>query len=381
MKYFYILLGLTSFLQSCDLQKNDSDFTPLVPENTPFIVGVLEATEDTVHHYPEVYVGTVSNPEGFEAELVWTTEGIWWPVTNTLVTRPVTRNDFKGTADTNAKVEISGPLGEGNETTVQFRHEGNGIFGDVEYKLPLQGGKKYKLSVTMGDGRKYIAFTDIPELFNWEVPDSVSVDLELGQFYTGVHKEDSKETVELPFSVGPEVGYIVRKANSEYDYYNFDVPEGGFLFDDRGNFLREGATYGLFDANSFLDKRSLPLVWGGSANNPLRDSEYWWLSISQLNISLSKFYYSLFQFIGTNPDGRWDRQDQARLKALVERDDKFFFGISNILKVGENGEVMPKDQTDAIGVFGGYSAAYRALTVIPQRSWDPDTLNWGNQGN
>lgn len=380
MKNIIIILAIAGLFQSCDIQKN-SNFTPLVPDDTPFIVGVLEATQDTVHHYPEVYVGTVSNPEGYEAEPVWTTSGIWWPVVNALVTRPATRNDLKRSADTGANVVIKGPLGESEETTVQFTNLGKGVYGDTQYKLPLKGGKEYQLSVTMGDGRQYTAITRISELFKWEVPDSLTMELVLDQYSSGIYKEEDKQTVQLPFSVGPEVGYVILKANSEFDYFNFQVSEGGFLFDDRGDFLREGATYGLFDASSFPDKRAFTLGWDGNGSNPLRDSENWMLSLSQLNLPLSNFYYSLFRFVGTNPGGRWDKQDQARLKALVERDTTFLFDISNILKVNGNGEVLPEHQTDAIGVFGGYSAAYRRLTVIPQRSWDPDTLNWGDQEN
>lgn len=380
MKNKIIILAIAGLFQSCDPQ-NKSNFTPLVPDETPFIVGVLEATQDTVHHYPEVYVGTVSNPDGYEAEAVWTTPGIWWPVVNALVTRPVTRNDLKRTADTGANVVIKGPLGAPVETTVQFTNVGKGVYGDTQYQLSLEGGEQYKLSVTMSDGRKYTAITKIPELFEWEIPDSLTMELALEQYPSGIYKEEDKQVAELPYSVGPEVGYVIRKANSEFDYFNFQVPEGGFLFDDRGDFLREGATYGLFDASSFPDKRAFTLGWDGNGSNPLRYSENWMLSLSQLNLPLSNFYYSLFRFVGTNPGGRWDKQDQARLKALVERDTTFLFNISNILKVNGHGDVLSEDQTDAIGVFGGYSAAYRRLTVVPQRSWDPDTLNWGNRGN
>lgn len=53
--------------------------------------------------------------------------------------------------------------------------------------------------------------------------------------------------------------------------------------------------------------------------------------------------------------------------------------MSNILKIGQSGEVLPEDQSDAFGVFGAYTADYRRLTVIPKRDSDPDTLNWGKQ--
>src|SRR5680860_109751 len=110
MKYLILIWSLISLLEGCDALQKNSDYIPLVADNTPFIVSVLEATADTVHHYPEVYVGTVSNPENFKAELVWITSGIWWPITNALVTRPVTRMDLKRVSDTKAKVTIRGPI-------------------------------------------------------------------------------------------------------------------------------------------------------------------------------------------------------------------------------------------------------------------------------
>lgn len=380
MRYLITIYLCIGLLQGCDILKKDSNYTPLIPEGTPFIVGVLEATQDTVHHYPEVYVGYLSQPKGFEAENVWTTEGIWWPVTNALVTRPVTRMDLKRVPDTEAKVTIRGPLNHSMVRTVQFTHEGKGVYGDNNYDLSLVGGEKYRLSVIMGDSRRYTAITTIPKLFEWKVPGSVTLDLKLNRDYSGVYNEKNKNPALFPFSVSPNVGYIVDQKNSEYDYYNFDVREGSFLFDNRSYFLRAGAAYGLYDASDFPDKRAFELIWRGSANKPLRNFEKWWLSLSQLNIPLSRFYYPIFRFVGNEADGRFYQQDENRLEVVVKHESSYLFDyMSNIQKVGENGEILP--ETDAFGVFGAYSAAYRKLTIYPERSWDPDTLNWGDQGN
>lgn len=87
--------------------------------------------------------------------------------------------DFKITPDTDAKVVIKGPLNSPQKTVIQFTHVGKGVYGDVDYELPLIGGKKYRLKVTMSDGRKYTAVTRIPELFTWNVPERAVLELEL----------------------------------------------------------------------------------------------------------------------------------------------------------------------------------------------------------
>ncbi len=381
MKYLFTIIMTASLLQSCDFLKKDSNHEPLIPKNTPFIVSILEATADTVHHYPEVYVGYLSDPEGFEAKSIWSTDGIWWPITNVQVTRPATRYDLKRVPDTEAQVIIKGPLDKPDVKTVQFAHEGSGVYGDVGYQLRLKGGETYRLSVTLSDGRQYTANTLIPKVFEWNLPDTVYSELELNRFTTGVNYEQSRKPVPLPVNVGSEVAYVTYKLNSEHDYLNYDLPPGGgFFFNDRGDFLRGGAAFGIFDAFDQPQTRAIELKWVETANKPLRMSEYWWLTQNHLNESLSNFYYSVFRLFASWNNGRYDQQDMDRIDVIREHDSSYLFDyMSNIKKMAENGEVLPKEQSDAFGVFGAYSAAYRNITVIPKRSWDPDPLNWGNQ--
>lgn len=366
---------------SCESQNpvEESDYIRFVPDNTPFIVGVLEATEDTVHHYPEVYVSTVTSLEGQNRNALWTAPGVWWPILNGQIAFPTGRFNLERTPDTEASVSVTGPLGSDKEKTVLFTHEGKGVYGDQEYELTLEGGETYKLFVTMGDGRRYAAATRIPELFDWEVPDTTQVDLELKQFHTGVHYEEQIERPGYPFTTELGTGYVTYQRNSEYDHFNLGVPEGGFLFEDRGHFLREGGAYGLWDVNTFPDKRQLHIGWTAVASEPLRHSNFLWLSLSQLNEDLSKYYFAPFMYVGMEPDGRWDQRDYDQNEAVVSRDTTYLYKISNILKADDDGNPLPEEQTDAIGVFGGYSAAYRTTVLVPNRSWDPDTLNWGNQ--
>lgn len=315
MRYLCLLCIVVSLLQGCDIFSKNDDHIPLIPKETPFIVGVLEASDDTVHHYPEVYVGYLSQPKGFEAEPVWKISGIWWPVTNIQVTRPATVMDFKRRDDRQAKVNIRGPLGESKEKRVSFSHVGKGVYGDVNYELSLQGGATYQLSVTMGDGRQYMATTKIPEQFEWSVPDTAVMELELKRDAFGTMYEEAKENLLLEFSVSPETAFITYQENSEHDFFNYETSEGRVLFGDRGHYLRFGAAYGVFDASDHPQKKSTDIIWFEYNDEaPIRMSEDWWLTMNQLNNPLSRYYYSVFPRLATTNGGRWDQQDKAKLK-------------------------------------------------------------------
>ena len=61
---------------------------------------------------------------------------------------------------------------------------------------------------------------------------------------------------------------------------------------------------------------------------------------------------------------------------MAHGDPAYAFSISNIQKRGPDGEVLPRSETDAIGVFGGYSARYHKATVRLVRDWDPCDYGW-----
>lgn len=376
MKYILILIFGLTFLQACDLFQKD-DYTPLIPENTPYIIGILEATEDTVHHYPEVFVGYLSQPEGFEAPYEWNVDGIWWPVTNVQVTRPATWMDFKIISDREAQVTITGPLGETNEKSVAllFNEKGIGVYGDVNYQIPIIAGKKYRLNVTMGDGRRYNAVTQIPELFKWQVPQKAFLELKLVKDGFGEYFEKEKQYLTLPFTLAKGVEYITYQENSEYDYENFNTAKGNLLFDNRGSYLRFGAAYAIYDYSDQPQlEDAIPIKWFEYYDDSeIRSSMKWWLTLNQLNKPLSNFFYEVFPRFAGADSGRYNHQYIARGNVMKNQDPSYLFDyMSNIKKIGKDGNVLRK--SDALGVFGAYTAAYRRLTVIPKRSWDPDTV-------
>lgn len=355
------------------------NFVPFIPNNTPLIVGVLEATNDTVHHFPEIYVGTVRSKEGVTVDYSRVANELWWPITSAQVAGICSFLDLLRTPDLDAKVSVSGPMNSDEKSNVHFTHLGKGVYGDIDYKLALLGGGVYQLNVVMTNGIKYTSKTRIPALFELSIPDTVAIPLKLNRLLNGVYHEEEKRLASFDFTVGDSIGYVVKQHNSVNDHFDLYVPEGKLLFEDRSNFLRDGRGWGIFDASTFPNNRAVKIGWQQTGDYSLRPSEYLWISLKQLNHGLSNFFFSPFSWQGMEPDGPWEQRDEVQNRVYWNRDTTYAFLISNILKVSKSGDVLPKSQSDAIGVFGAYSAAYRNTTVIPIRSWDPDTLNWGFQ--
>lgn len=198
------------------------------------------------------------------------------------------------------------------------------------------------------------------------------------RFSTGVYVEEYKEEIPFPYETAPEAVYTIGQFNYEYDYETFGMGKEAFLYSDRGPFWREGATYMIRHNNTFRDKQAFSPKWIDLQTDSLKYSEKAWGRLSQINKDLGKFYQNVFNWIAVETEDPWSLEDTRQVQAHLQRDTTYLFEISNIFKVGEGENVLPKDQSDAIGVFGGYSAAYRTTTLIPIRGWDPDTLNWAN---
>src|SRR5699024_8867647 len=96
-------------------------------------------------------------------------------------------------------------------------------YGDQSSALPLMAGERYKLSVSLPDGRAYTGFTKLPRLPKWETPDSVAIPLKLMRFSTGVYVEEDKEEIPFPYETAPEAVYTIGQFNYEYDYETFGV--------------------------------------------------------------------------------------------------------------------------------------------------------------
>jgi len=381
--YFIILIALSG---GCNIfsSGNEDGKQKLVPDNTPFIASLLEVTDDTVHHYPEVYVGTVTFNEGFNDNLPCCppAKGIWWPTLNAQVMKTARRMDLVRSHINKAQVSITGPLDTEHSKKVHFKNEGLGVYGDQNYELELIEEGRYRLDVTLPDSSRYRAVTTLPQMAQFEVPDTLRPQLELVPLQSGGFIEQTPEFIRFDFTEAPNAEMTEAKINESTDREVFFLEENEqFLFSDKGNYLRYGAFY-LINHNeisSFADSTFLSVFWDRDSGDPLIKKNNIWMYLRQLNSDMSNPWYHqpIFTTIAGGSDDLWDKQDQKQVDAFHNRDTEYLFEISNILKVGENDKVLPEEQSDAIGVFGGFSSVYRKTVMIPQRSWDPDSLNWG----
>ena len=385
-KWIATYLGVLFILgYSCNVSDSDNKKNKMVPDNTPFIASTLEVTDDTVHHYPEVYVGTVTFIDGFYDNRICcdAIPGIWWPTLNAQVNKTARKMDLVRTDIDDAEVTIAGPLETELEQTVKFKSEGLGVYGDQDYKLKLIENGRYRLEVTMPDGSQYRAITTLPELAQWPVPDTLRPELDLlqnGDVF--VEQTPGRKRLRLEYEEAQNAELTVLKINESDDRETFFVgKDEQFLYENKGKYLRDGATYAIKHNTEslFADSTTFGPLWFEDSETPLKESVDVWMYLRQNNADMSNpwHYQPIFNFIGVSSDDLWSRQDQEFVDARFAVDSDYLFEISNILKVGDNGEVLPEEQSDAIGIFGGFSTVYRKTVMKPRRSWDPDSLGWG----
>ncbi len=167
--YYFLFLGL---LLSCLNEKDYSRSQKMIPDHTLYVAGMIEYSSDTTHHYPEIVVGyftqVIRKDEPYSREDYLTEyTGIYTPILLRQVQATAHYFKLKWEPETEAIVSITGPLGATKEKKVVLTHEGNGIYGDMNYALPRMPNGKYKLRITLPDGSIFGAVTRIPEAVNF----------------------------------------------------------------------------------------------------------------------------------------------------------------------------------------------------------------------
>ena len=384
----HIFLLLTLLLAGCglfDSDKPDGPLAPIVQDGTPYILSVLEATPDTVHHHPEVYVGRVYNALSFDYDpyldppTIEPLKRIFQPMLSSQVTNMCAMMRLRPEADTDAEVWVVGPLGEAGETRVAFTHEAVGVYGDVSRRLVLREGSRYRLEVGLSDGRRYEAETEIPERGEWNLPSRLEIPTKLyRESDTGIMSESGEQT--LPFYTIPAGAVAVFESwngELEFDRMLFGMHPGeNFRFQSRGNWLR-GTLVGQHAITSddpygfgpYAKDRDIRSVWVVDANHIVvrYDSLYEYRTLQFLNKDLFMWYNNV-HFIVTTPtrDSLGYRSDE-HYAASKARDTTYLPRLSNLHRVNESGQRQPRVPGDAVGVFAAYSARYYKMRLVPLR--------------
>ena len=381
-------------LAACDSGETTPQFRhKRVPDGTPFIVATLEATPDTVHHHPQVYVGSLTDPQDFDYNLFADAEHkpgdeLWMPTFFAQVAMLGRQLNLRPTPDERAAVTVTGPLGEPGEATVAFAHERRGAYGDLERRLVQVALGRYRLDVTLGDGRRYTAETQLPGLGALTLPDTTFIPVRLevvlpedGGGYFETH--DGPVRVPVQYGEGAVLSVCRRNMSLEHDRLLFGLgPDEEFPYQDRGQFLSTSGVY-LIATNAAMPEGETPcaMVWSEGSAYRRFDAIPNHFAFLQLNADLSRYYVAEdFEFSTMPYDPFAGEKLTRQMDAGAYRDSTFLPSVSNIYRVGPDGAALPKAQSDAVGVFGGYTARYARNVMVPVRSWDPDSLGWTLDG-
>lgn len=355
--------------------------TKMIPDHTPYISGLVEATDDTVHHFPEVVVGYMS-------DVVWDTDDWHHPeilrnyprlYNPTLWTQVVKTSQYFGFGykpETEAEVIVTGPLDHPNKQSVRYFSLGNGVYGDAGYSLPLFAGERYKLKVTLPDERTYTAETIIPGKVDIPIPDSININVVYKPYGDGTPREEHQSRYLLKHPIPEDEFLTVRQWNTSIDReLLLQDPNEEFRFNDRSPYIRSGF-YGISMSDQKED--SLLLSWGQDLNK--MESEVWnkvsyWLRFSFFSEGIGRRFHPISNWYSLSGDLYDQVINDPFAENAAERDTTYLFEVSTLEKMSPtDNSFLPKDSLDAIGFFGGYYSVYKKTTVFPIRHFDLDTV-------
>lgn len=358
-------------------EQDTSDFT-FIPDNTPFIAGFIEATNDTVHHYPEVIVGYFTNEREYLLEELYQASDpspdVYSPDLLTQLVKTMNHFKFVYESEEQATVTVTGPLNHPRKKEVIYTNQSNGLYGDVNAELPLLAGENYRIDIELPDGRAYSSTTVIPSSVEIEIPDSIGIELYNAEYSDGTPVERFLNEPKIFFEHPEETHLVIVQNNTDKDRDLLLMePDDEFMFYDRGNFLRAGSLYGISLTREDTD--TLSKSWVQRLDKPR--SEIWefehnWMRLSFFSDGIYYLHPMMDEF---STYITWSETiNNELLDAIDNRDSTYLFDTSTIRKVGEDGQLLPKEATDAIGFFAGYFSVYDQTTLYPIRQFDLDSL-------
>lgn len=367
---------------SCEpnFEVNDKLEYKYIPDKTPYIAGLIEATEDTVHHFPEVIVGYFTDPLDYQHPGIRWDHDYYPNVLNTdLLTQLLKTSTFFELIyefEIDAEVIVKGPQNSPEEKQVKFTGLEKGLFGDINHDLVLIPGGTYTLTVKLPDKRIYSSTTKIPESIPIVIPDSIGIEVINTSYGDGTPYEIYKNREVIPFNHPEQTHVLIVQSNEDTDRETLLLePDEMFRFNDLGNYLRSGSLYGIAMGKTTTD--TLWKSWIQDLNKPKKsvwNKKQNWNRFSFFNEGVGGNFFPMEDLF--TAEEKWENTMSRRLFEAYDTEDStnYLFDISTIRKVGENGEVLPKEESDAIGFFGGYFSVYKKTTLYPIRNFDLDSV-------
>ncbi|MBO6793180.1 MAG: hypothetical protein JJ895_04665 [Balneolaceae bacterium] len=376
MRLRIFLSAVTIFTYSCVNATTEVGKThKIIPDKTPFISGFLDVSNDTTHYHPQVVVGYVSDARFVEnyKELKNLTS-LYSPTHLAQVVFTSRLFQLQFYTDSTALVEVSGPLDSQFSKTIQYQRESNSVYGDVNSQLKILPGHRYKLNVTLVDGRKFESITYIPEEVDIFIPDSIGLKVQLKHYEDGTPREESESHFWTKFEF-PENTFISEtQKNSSIDReLLFMEPWESFRFSDRSSFLRTGLSYGAWLSESDID--SVQTGWWINLTEPWFRKDLivnQWRRFSFYSNGLWRNHQALNNRIA--PFGNWEDIYLEYGEAANQKDSTYLKRVSTIDEISPDGEILPKDEANVIGFFAGSFSVYKKTVVYPIRNFDLDSV-------
>lgn len=157
-------------------------------------------------------------------------------------------------------------------------------------------------------------------------------------------------------------------------------PNEDFSFVDRSSFLRLGSLYAISMSANRSD--SLRRQWDQDLYDKTKE-EVWhsrdiWMRFSFFSSGIGGIFHPMDDIYTVSGEA-YDEMFNQFIEAYEARNSSYLLETSTIQKVDDNGEVLPQEETDAIGFFAGYFSIYRTTTLYPIRTFDLDSVLMNNR--
>ena len=385
-----LFLGCIAILAvaACDSQRETDSSIPLIPDETPYIIAILEHSPDTLFHHPQVYVALATDQRDRSYSLLQDFENkpkeeLWHPVAWAQVGLKLDRFKIQPVPYDAAEVSITGPLGTSDEQTIPFAFETRGVYGDAARALDVRPRGRYRLDVRLADGRRYRAETQVPTETQWALQDTTDIEISLTPVASGRPKIEygrvQYDWVPPPITESNLSSYGTN-ATVEMDHAMFQLDASigeAFPYEERNNQVRMGRQFGVFTtshARTYTGETRPDLAWTRVAVDSLLTSMRLWPRLYSFNTELGLFYNSEDQYTEVINEDPWKEWNWNLADVVFDRDTTYFRRVSNIRSVDASGAPLGRD--DAVGVFGAFVARYGTTVLRPIRDFDPCGHGW-----
>jgi hypothetical protein len=393
-KLLLLVLFIGTLFPACNLFNSDEEdgYTHRFPMNDVFTIsGMIEYTDGQPKHYTQIFLSEVSNSETDNIPDPLVVPGIFFPDVGRQATFLMSTFQWEPTPVEEANVEITGPLNNSSlNTTVQLTYEQNGVYGDINYDIPIRVDGVYALEIKRQDGTMYRDTTTVPPPVNYNAPDTVHIDMTtLKEQGEGIWYEEGWTSDTSKFEITGDINnHLVTRNRISLssllaDGYHLE----DYTYHKQGPYFISYWSYAEYMSGYY--ERNIPVLLNindiSDSSSIMEDIE--WIRVCQYDKNLSANHLPTYNnvgsysdlFIGGDDPKNFDSTEPNQKhisKVLSLMDPSYLFEMTTITKFDQNGNKVPKQESKTIGVFGSRATVYDKAILIPKRDYDPEDYGW-----